>query len=47
MAERILGMGDMLTLNEKAQENFNAEQMSKCRRKSGVWILPWMILWTR
>lgn len=33
MAERILGMGDMLTLIEKAQENFNAEQMSKMQKK--------------
>lgn len=33
MAERILGMGDMLTLIEKAQENFNAEQMAKMQKK--------------
>jgi len=33
MAERILGMGDMLTLIEKAQENFDAEQMEKMRKK--------------
>jgi len=33
MAERILGMGDMLTLIEKAQENFNAEQMARMQKK--------------
>lgn len=33
MAERILGMGDMLTLIEKAQENFNAEQMVEMQKK--------------
>jgi len=33
MAERILGMGDMLTLIEKAQENFNAEQMARVQKK--------------
>lgn len=33
MSERILGMGDMLTLIEKAQENFDAEQMAKMQKK--------------
>jgi signal recognition particle subunit SRP54 len=33
MAERILGMGDMLTLIEKAQENFNADQMVIMQKK--------------
>jgi signal recognition particle subunit SRP54 len=33
MAERILGMGDMLTLIEKAQENFNADQMAIMQKK--------------
>jgi len=33
MAERILGMGDMLTLIEKAQENFDAEQMARMQKK--------------
>lgn len=33
MAERILGMGDMLTLIEKAQESFNIDQMAKMRNK--------------
>ena len=33
MAERILGMGDMLTLIEKAQENFNTEQMAQMQKK--------------
>jgi signal recognition particle subunit SRP54 len=33
MAERILGMGDMLTLIEKAQENFNADQMASMQKK--------------
>ncbi|NPV73260.1 MAG: signal recognition particle protein [Pelotomaculum sp.] len=33
MAERILGMGDVLTLIEKAQENFNAEQMARMQKK--------------
>jgi signal recognition particle subunit SRP54 len=33
MAERILGMGDMLTLIEKAQESFNAEQMVRMQKK--------------
>ncbi|MDD4767273.1 MAG: signal recognition particle protein [Desulfotomaculaceae bacterium] len=33
MAERILGMGDMLTLIEKAQENFNAEKMAEMQKK--------------
>ncbi len=33
MAERILGMGDMLTLIEKAQENFDTEQMAIMQKK--------------
>ncbi|RJQ27141.1 MAG: signal recognition particle protein [Peptococcaceae bacterium] len=33
MADRILGMGDVLTLIEKAQENFDAEQMAEMQRK--------------
>jgi len=33
MSERILGMGDVLTLIEKAQENFDAEQMAKMQKK--------------
>jgi signal recognition particle subunit SRP54 len=33
MAERILGMGDMLTLIEKAQENFDAGQMARMQKK--------------
>ncbi|HBC92087.1 MAG TPA: signal recognition particle protein [Pelotomaculum sp.] len=33
MAERILGMGDMLTLIEKAQENFDSEQMAQMQKK--------------
>jgi signal recognition particle subunit SRP54 len=33
MAERILGMGDVLTLIEKAQENFNADQMAIMEKK--------------
>lgn len=33
MAERILGMGDMLTLIEKAQENFDTEQMAQMQKK--------------
>ncbi|OPX86715.1 MAG: Signal recognition particle protein [Pelotomaculum sp. PtaB.Bin104] len=33
MSERILGMGDMLTLIEKAQENFDADQMAKMQKK--------------
>ncbi len=33
MAERILGMGDMLTLIEKAQENFDADQMAIMQKK--------------
>lgn len=33
MSERILGMGDMLTLIEKAQEGFNAEQIAKMQKK--------------
>jgi len=33
MAERILGMGDMLTLIEKSQENFNADQMAIMQKK--------------
>ena len=33
MAERILGMGDMLTLIEKAQESFDADSMAKMRKK--------------
>ena len=34
MAGRILGMGDMLTLIEKAQEAFDAEEVEKLRRRS-------------
>ena len=33
MSERILGMGDVLTLIEKAQENFDLDQMSKMQKK--------------
>lgn len=33
MAERILGMGDVLTLIEKAQETFDAEQMARMQKK--------------
>jgi signal recognition particle subunit SRP54 len=33
MAERILGMGDMLTLIEKAQENINADQETIMQKK--------------
>lgn len=33
MASRILGMGDMLTLIEKAQENFNEENAKKLEEK--------------
>jgi len=33
MADRILGMGDVLTLIEKAQENFDAEQMAEMQKK--------------
>ncbi|AEF93970.1 signal recognition particle protein [Desulfotomaculum nigrificans CO-1-SRB] len=33
MADRILGMGDVLTLIEKAQANFDAEQAAKLNRK--------------
>lgn len=33
MAERILGMGDILTLIEKAQENFNADEMAQMQKK--------------
>jgi len=33
MADRILGMGDMLTLIEKAQANFDTEQMEKLNKR--------------
>lgn len=33
MSERILGMGDMLTLIEKAQENYDNEQMMQMQKK--------------
>ncbi|GAB6275014.1 MAG: signal recognition particle protein [Peptococcaceae bacterium] len=33
MADRILGMGDVLTLVEKAQANFDAEQVAKLNKK--------------
>lgn len=33
MADRILGMGDMLTLIEKAQANFDAEQVDKLNKR--------------
>ncbi|MDF9407454.1 signal recognition particle protein [Pelotomaculum isophthalicicum JI] len=33
MSERILGMGDMLTLIEKAQENYDAEQMAIIQKR--------------
>ena len=33
MAQRILGMGDVLTLVEKAQETFDAEQAAEMQRK--------------
>ncbi|MDD4169604.1 MAG: signal recognition particle protein [Desulfotomaculaceae bacterium] len=33
MSERILGMGDMLTLIEKAQENFDVKQMELMQKK--------------
>merc|ERR1712178_624940 len=34
MASRILGMGDVLTLVEKAQEEFDIADAEKCRKKS-------------
>ena len=33
MSDRILGMGDIVTLVEKAQEQFNAEEAQKLQRK--------------
>ena len=33
MADRILGMGDIVTLVEKAQENFNEEEAKKLQKK--------------
>ncbi len=33
MADRILGMGDVMTLIEKAQANFDADQMEKLNKK--------------
>ncbi|MCL6634954.1 MAG: signal recognition particle protein [Peptococcaceae bacterium] len=33
MADRILGMGDVLTLIEKAQESFDADQMARMQKK--------------
>lgn len=33
MADRILGMGDVMTLIEKAQANFDAEQVAKLNKK--------------
>src|ERR1700722_12295133 len=33
MADRILGMGDIVTLVEKAQENFDAEEAKRLQRK--------------
>lgn len=33
MADRILGMGDIVTLVEKAQENFDAEEAKKLQKK--------------
>ncbi|NTW04717.1 MAG: signal recognition particle protein [Peptococcaceae bacterium] len=33
MSDRILGMGDVMTLIEKAQENFDAEQVDKLNKK--------------
>ena len=33
MADRILGMGDIVTLVEKAQEQFSAEEAQKLQRK--------------
>ncbi len=34
MAQRILGMGDITTLVEKAQEQFDEEQAKKLERRS-------------
>jgi len=36
MASRILGMGDMMTLIEKAQEAFNEKEVDKLQRKTKV-----------
>jgi signal recognition particle subunit SRP54 len=33
MAERILGMGDVVSLVERAQEQFNEEEARKSKRK--------------
>ena len=33
MAQRILGMGDIITLVEKAQEQFDEEQAAKLEKK--------------
>ena len=40
MAERILGMGDMLTLIEKAQENFDAGQMARMQKNQIHGVYP-------
>ena len=34
MAQRILGMGDITTLVEKAQQQFDEEQIKSSKRKS-------------
>ena len=43
MASRILGMGDVLTLIEKAQANVDEEKAKELRKKCGQLLLPLMI----
>lgn len=43
MASRILGMGDVLSLVEKAQQTFDLEEAKKWKRSSAERSLPLMI----
>ena len=43
MASRILGMGDILTLIEKAEESFDLKKPKKLKRNLGAKSLPWKI----
>jgi signal recognition particle subunit SRP54 len=47
IASRILGMGDVVSLVEKAQETYNQEEAVKLQKKWLPRHLRWKIIWTK
>lgn len=47
MASRILGMGDMLTLIEKAQEDYDEQKAQELESVCARISLRWRISWSR